>query len=78
VVLIKPLGKDFTLRKTPGTVKPYQVSLVEPVAYQFQLHLISGATKFGVVLLSHDERAFVASIEIRRLMTSQRVILQKV
>ena len=36
-VLIKPLGEDSTLGKTPGTVKPFQVSLVEPVAYQFQL-----------------------------------------
>ena len=43
-----------------------------------ELHLIFVATEFGVVLLAHDERAFVASIEIRRLMTSQRLILQKV
>src|SRR5271165_6458783 len=37
VWVIKPLGEDSTLRNTPGTVKPFQVSLVEPVAYQFQL-----------------------------------------
>jgi hypothetical protein len=33
VVLIKPLGEDFTPENTPGTVKPVPVSLVEPVAY---------------------------------------------
>jgi ribosomal protein S18 acetylase RimI-like enzyme len=38
VVLIKPLGEDFTLGKTPGSVEPFHVSLVEPVAYQFQLN----------------------------------------
>jgi hypothetical protein len=32
-LVIKPLEED----STPGTVKPFQVSLVEPVAYQFQL-----------------------------------------
>jgi hypothetical protein len=32
-LVIKPLGED----STPGTVKPVPVSLVEPVAYQFQL-----------------------------------------
>src|ERR1035441_2814196 len=32
-MVIKPLEED----STPGTVKPFQVSLVEPVAYQFQL-----------------------------------------
>src|SRR5260370_30552050 len=32
-MVIKPLEGD----STPGTVKPFQVSLVEPVAYQFQL-----------------------------------------
>ena len=41
MVLIKPLGEDFTLRKTPGTVKPFQVSLVEPVAYPLS-YLVSG------------------------------------
>jgi len=34
-LLIKPREEDLT----PGTVKPAQVSLVEPVAYQFQLDL---------------------------------------
>src|ERR1035441_3029082 len=33
LMVIKPLEED----STPGTVKPFQVSLVEPVAYQFQL-----------------------------------------
>ena len=32
-MVIKPLEED----STPGTVKPVPVSLVEPVAYQFQL-----------------------------------------
>src|SRR4051794_38101138 len=32
-LVIKPREEDLT----PGTVKPVQVSLVEPVAYQFQL-----------------------------------------
>ena len=32
-MVIKPLEEDHT----PGTVKPFLVSLVEPVAYQFQL-----------------------------------------
>ena len=32
-MVIKPLEED----STPGTVKPFQVALVEPVAYQFQL-----------------------------------------
>ena len=32
-MVIKPLEED----STPGTAKPFQVSLVEPVAYQFQL-----------------------------------------
>jgi hypothetical protein len=32
-LVIKPLEGD----STPGTVKPVPVSLVEPVAYQFQL-----------------------------------------
>jgi hypothetical protein len=32
-LVIKPREEDLT----PGTVKPAQVSLVEPVAYQFQL-----------------------------------------
>ncbi|MFL6451128.1 MAG: hypothetical protein ACJ746_26130 [Bryobacteraceae bacterium] len=32
-MVIKPREEDLT----PGTVKPAQVSLVEPVAYQFQL-----------------------------------------
>jgi hypothetical protein len=32
-MVIKPLEED----STPGTVKPFQVLLVEPVAYQFQL-----------------------------------------
>jgi hypothetical protein len=32
-LVIKPLEEDHT----PGTVKPVPVSLVEPVAYQFQL-----------------------------------------
>ena len=32
-MVIKPLEEDLT----PATVKPFQVSLVEPVAYQFQL-----------------------------------------
>ena len=30
--------EDSTLRNAPGTVKPFQVSLVEPVAYRFQLN----------------------------------------
>src|SRR3954452_2349587 len=34
-LVIKPREEDLT----PGTVKPVQVSLVEPVAYQFQLRL---------------------------------------
>src|SRR3954447_4371232 len=36
-LVIKPREEDLT----PGTVKPVQVSLVEPVAYQFQLRLIA-------------------------------------
>jgi hypothetical protein len=32
-LVIKPLEED----STPGTVKPVLVSLVEPVAYHFQL-----------------------------------------
>src|SRR2546430_1737235 len=32
-MVIKPLEED----STPGTAKPFQVSLVEPVAYHFQL-----------------------------------------
>ena len=44
MVLIKPLGEDFTLGKTPGSVKPFQVSLVEPVAYQFQLIVWHGGS----------------------------------
>src|SRR5690349_16207696 len=32
-LVIKPLEED----STPGTVKPFQVSLVEPVAYHIQL-----------------------------------------
>src|SRR5260370_29664459 len=39
-MVIKPLEGD----STPGTVKPFQVSLVEPVAYQFQL-LLSAITR---------------------------------
>jgi len=34
-LVIKPLEED----STPGTVKPFQVSLVEPVAYRFQLQV---------------------------------------
>ena len=34
-MVIKPLEED----STPGTAKPFQVSLVEPVAYQFQLQI---------------------------------------
>src|SRR5258708_26204660 len=40
-MVIKPLEED----STPGTVKPFQVSLVEPVAYQFQLSLVEGETE---------------------------------
>src|ERR1035438_474234 len=39
-MVIKPLEED----STPGTVKPFQVSLVEPVAYQFQLGRFMAAT----------------------------------
>jgi len=40
VVFIKPLGEDSTLPKTPGTVKPVLVSLVEPVACSFSQTLV--------------------------------------
>lgn len=33
--------------------------------------------EFGVALRSHDERALVASIEIRRLTASSKTILEK-
>src|SRR4051812_7386990 len=45
-LVIKPREEDLT----PGTVKPVQVSLVEPVAYQFQL---TAAT--AVLFKSFDE-----------------------
>jgi hypothetical protein len=35
VLVIKPLEEDHT----PGTVKPFQVSLVEPVAYLLSYHV---------------------------------------
>ncbi|MBZ5624873.1 MAG: carboxylesterase family protein [Acidobacteriia bacterium] len=42
-MVIKPLEGD----STPGTAKPFQVSLVEPVAYQFQLTKESGYNASG-------------------------------
>jgi len=42
-LVIKPLEED----STPGTVKPFQVSLVEPVAYQFQLFNLFNHAEFG-------------------------------
>ena len=40
-LVIKPLVEDHT----PVTVKPFQVALVEPVAYQFQLERAAESQK---------------------------------
>ena len=47
-MVIKPLEED----STPGTAKPFQVSLVEPVAYQFQLSPPFAFTSFQSELAS--------------------------
>ena len=66
MVLIKPLGEDFTLGKTPGTVKPFQVSLVEPVAYQFQLPHTAAEDLLEIVMRRYERAS--------TLLTSNRPV----
>jgi hypothetical protein len=46
---IKPLGEDFT----SGAVKPLRVALVEPVAYHFQLCLVTNQRGETVLACEH-------------------------
>jgi putative DNA-invertase from lambdoid prophage Rac len=51
-LVIKPLEED----STPGTVKPFPVSLVEPVAYHFQLLETARRREIDVVLVWRLDR----------------------
>src|SRR5260370_35122511 len=73
-MVIKPLEGD----STPGTVKPFQVSLVEPVAYQFQLirfhpMLEPKCGRNNTVIRNHmPEWCAVADLERRRCESLSR------